>query len=265
MVVAMNPTTTSTILLSADAVLSRRHAPSMLALALAAGAVNAGAFVICERFVTHATGTVTRIGLDVGQWVLLFDYVLVLVAFIAGAMLSVIPMHRRAARGLQPQPQVPLFASALILLATAAAGAAGLFGVSAGAIEQAGDFAFLITLALAMGLTNATVASATAVAVRTTHMTGPATDFGVSLASAMFLSGEARRQQLRLAALRGGKILCFALGAALMLPLVKGIGYAAFIAPAAVVAAATLRSFVPAAVQTGAALPQAMTARPTPA
>jgi uncharacterized membrane protein YoaK (UPF0700 family) len=253
--------TTVPTLLSADDVLSRRHAPSMLALALAAGAVNAGAFVTCERFVTHATGTVTRIGLDVGQWVLLFDYVLVLIAFIAGSMLSVIAMQRRTAKGLPPLPQVPLFGTVAILVVTAAAGAAGLFGVSAGTIEQAGDFAFLVTLALAMGLMNATVASATAVAIRTTHMTGPATDFGVSLASAMFLSGPARDRQLRLAALRGGKILCFALGAALMLPLVKGIGFAAFVAPAAVIAAATLRSFVPAAVSTGAALPQAVAAR----
>lgn len=254
--------TTSTIMLSADDVLSRRHAPSMLALALAAGAVNAGAFVICERFVTHATGTVTRIGLDIGQWMLLFDYLLILVSFIAGAMLSVIPMQRRAAHGLAPQPHVPLLGAAVILLATAAAGAAGVFGVSAGTIEQTGDFAFLSTVALAMGLMNATVASATAVAIRTTHMTGPASDFGVSLASAMFFDSAARRQLLRLAALRGGKIMCFAVGAALMLPLVQAFGYAALIAPSVVIAGATLRSFAPAAVGSRGALPQAVTPRP---
>lgn len=55
------------VLLSAPEVLSRRHTPSMLLLALAAGAVNAGALAVCERFVTHVTGTVTRIGADAGQ------------------------------------------------------------------------------------------------------------------------------------------------------------------------------------------------------
>jgi len=34
-------------------------------------------------------------------------------------------------------------------------------------------------LAFAMGLMNATVATTTSLAVRTSHMTGPASDFGV--------------------------------------------------------------------------------------
>jgi uncharacterized membrane protein YoaK (UPF0700 family) len=237
-------TMTSTIVLSADEVLSRRHLPSMLALAMAAGAVNAAAFLICQRFVTHATGTVTQIGLDVGRWMLFLDYVLILVSFIVGAMLSALWMQRRASQGLRPRPAVPLFAASLVLIGTAIAGAMGLFGDVGGAIEETGDFAFLTVLALSMGLMNATVASATAVAVRTTHMTGPASDFGVTFVSAWFHDGEARRMALRLAGLRGGKIVFFAIGAASMLPLERSVGFTALTVPALIIALATLRSFV---------------------
>jgi uncharacterized membrane protein YoaK (UPF0700 family) len=91
---------------------------------------------------------------------------------------------------------------------------------------------------------NASVASSTAVAVRTTHMTGPATDFGVSLAVAWFSEGAKRQEALQLAALRGGKLVAFIVGAALMFPLITRVGHAAFLAPALAIAAATVRSFM---------------------
>ncbi len=231
--------------LSADDLLSRRHAPSMLMLAAAAGAVNAGAWVICERFVTHVTGTATRVGVDAGQWLLMAEYGLVLAAFIAGAMASVIAIQARSFRGLPPLPALPLFGTAAILLGTAAAGVFGVFGAVGGGVEEAGDFAFLSVLAFAMGLMNAAVASSTALAMRTTHMTGPATDFGVTLVTAWLSEGDARRRALYLAGLRGGKVAGFILGAASMVPLVPTFGFLAFLAPATLIIVATVRSFVP--------------------
>lgn len=241
----MAATTSPVTVLTADDILSRRHVPSLLGLAMTAGAVNAGAFVVCERFVTHVTGTVTRIGLDFGQWLLVFEYALVLLAFVAGAMASVLAMQRRAARGQRPRPDLPLVATAALLVFAATAGHAGVFGASAETIEQAGDFAFLSIIAFAMGLMNATVASATALAIRTTHMTGPASDLGVSLGSVLVLAGESRRQALKLAALRAGKLISFVVGAAVMLPLAQAVGYLAFLVPAATIAVATVRSFEP--------------------
>jgi uncharacterized membrane protein YoaK (UPF0700 family) len=96
-----------------------------------------------------------------------------------------------------------------------------------------------------MGLMNASVASSTALAVRTTHMTGPATDLGVHLAVAWLATAEERKTALRLAALRGGKLVFFFLGAALMVPAVRALGYLAFVAPAGFVLVATARSFFP--------------------
>lgn len=232
------------VLLSTTDVLSKRHTPNMLLLALGAGAVNAGAFLVCERFVTHVTGTVTRIGVDAGQWLLMLEYSMVLTAFIAGAMASVLAIQGRTMKGKQPIHSAPLLGAVVILLATAALGNAGVFGPVGGPPEASPNFVFLSVLAFGMGLLNAGVASSTAMLVRTTHMTGPATDFAVSLATALLSEGETRRQALQLAGLRGGKVVSFIAGAALMFPLVGAFGYSAFAAPAAVLLFATLRSFI---------------------
>jgi uncharacterized membrane protein YoaK (UPF0700 family) len=230
-------------------------------LALAAGAVNAGAFVACERFVTHMTGIVTRIGLDSGAWGLVLEYALVLAGFIAGAMVSVFAIQGRVLRGKRPLHALPLFTVALVLAAVGFAGHLNAFGPIGAPVEETTDFAFLGILAFAMGLMNASVATSTALAVRTTHMTGPATDFGVQLAVAWLTKGEERTRALWIAALRGGKLVSFSLGAVLMVPAVSAVGYLAFAAPAALVLFATVRSFLPKASDTGvreAMLPAAL-------
>jgi uncharacterized membrane protein YoaK (UPF0700 family) len=228
----------------------------MVLLALGAGAVNAGAFAACERFVTHVTGTATRIGIDTGSWLLMAEYTGVLLAFIVGAMASVLALQGRALRGKRPLHAVPLLVTAALLVAVAVLGSTGFFGPIGGQVEEPSDFALLLVLALAMGLMNAGVASSTAIAVRTTHMTGPATDFGVSLAVAWLSDGAKRREALQLAALRGGKLAAFIAGAALMFPFVERVGHAAFIAPAAVVLIAAVRSFLPSASVNVVAVPR---------
>lgn len=233
----------SPLLHRAPDVLSLRHGPSWMLLALAAGAVNAGAFVACERFVSHMTGVVSRIGLDRGAWALLLEYTLVLVSFIAGAMASVLAIQARAIRGKRPLHAFPLFMVAIILAAVGFAGHLGAFGSIGEPVEEVTDFAFLCVLAFAMGLMNASVATSTALSVRTTHMTGPATDFGVHIATAWLTTGEERKSALRLAALRGGKVVSFCLGAVLMVPAMRAFGYLAFAAPAGLVLVATVRSF----------------------
>jgi len=251
----------SPLLHRSSEVLSLRHWPSWMLLALAAGAVNAGAFVACERFVSHMTGIVSRIGLDAGTWGLMVEYALVLVSFIGGAMMSVLAIQARVIRGKRPLHALPLLAVALVLAIVGFAGHLGAFGSIGGQVEEAPDFEFLCVLAFAMGLMNASVATSTALSVRTTHMTGPATDFGVHLAIACLTTGEERKSALRLAALRGGKLVSFSVGAVLMVPAMGALGYLAFAAPAGLVLVATVRSFLPKGSDTDAreaALPAAL-------
>jgi uncharacterized membrane protein YoaK (UPF0700 family) len=100
-------------------------------------------------------------------------------------------------------------------------------------------------LAFAMGLQNAAVASTTGLSVRTTHLTGPATDLGIHLGTAFFASGSERRDSLKGAALRIGKIVAFVTGAGVALPLADRLGYLMLLAPAALVSFAVVLSFLP--------------------
>ena len=78
--------------------------------------------------------------------------------------------------------------------ATAVCGMLGCFGPFGSTVETAGDFVMLSVLAFAMGLQNASVATTTGMIVRTTHMTGPVTDFSIALAMLLSAAPEASRQ-----------------------------------------------------------------------
>src|SRR5918998_659933 len=214
-----------------ETIYSPRHVPSWLLLAGAAGVVNGFAFLMCEQFVSHVTGTVTRLGLEWPHVGLAAEYAVVVVSFVAGAAASVVAIQARARRGKRPRWAIPLVSVALILVGVAVAGRTGAFGRFGG--THAADpppVVVLSVLAFAMGLQNAAVASTTGLAVRTTHLTGPTTDLGIHLGTAVLATGDERRAALRGAALRGGKIVAFMLGAGVSLPLVEAFGFGALIA-----------------------------------
>jgi uncharacterized membrane protein YoaK (UPF0700 family) len=96
-----------------------------------------------------------------------------------------------------------------------------------------------------MGLQNATVAAATGLTVRTTHISGPSTDLGMYLGDALFADGEKRRSALRTAGLRALKIASFVTGAAAMVPLASSLEWYAFLVPAGTILIATICSFMP--------------------
>lgn len=245
----------SVALHSPPTIFTLRHVPSFFLLAFAAGSVNAGALLACQRFVTHVTGTATRLGVDAGLWPLAFDYAVVLACFIAGAMASVLAIDARHHRGQAPRYALPLVIVSAILAIVAVSGRLGLYGPFGGSVEHAADFLLLSMLGFAMGLQNASVATSTGLAIRTTHMTGPASDLGVHLATSIFATGEARANALRGAALRAGKIASFIAGGAAMVPLARTFGYLAFLAPAAIVVTAAYLSFVPSRVRPLVAAP----------
>ncbi len=103
----------------------------------------------------------------------------------------------------------------------------------------------LAPLSFALGLQNATVATATQQVVRTTHLTGPATDLGVYLATSVFTKGNDRIDALKNAALRIAKVVGFVGGAAIMVPAAARFEFLAFLFPAFLVSMATALSFVP--------------------
>lgn len=224
-------------------VFSVRHVPSWVMLCFAAGAINGSAVLACERFVTHVTGTVTRLGMEFTQLLLMFDIALVLLFFIAGAMTAGLMINGRAHRQKRPLFSLPLWLVAALTAAIALAGHQGWLGPFGGEVDEVGDFVLLCVLSFAMGLQNAAVATSTGQLVRTTHLTGPATDLGVHFAELLSASGQARENARQHALLRMAKIVAYAVGAGVAVPLAREYEFLSFILPAAVVAGATLLSF----------------------
>jgi uncharacterized membrane protein YoaK (UPF0700 family) len=228
---------------SRDAVFSRRHLPSWLLLAAAGGAVNAIGLAAHARFVTHLTGAVDRLGLGVGGGWLAFESLVVLGCLMLGATVAALFVGRPS-RGEAPRYAFALVAVALMLAALGAMGTAGTFGEFGAEEAMRRNFAFLSVLAFGMGVQNATVASATGLLVRTTHMIGPAMDLGATLGVALRSAGDARRLASRQVALGAGKVAAFSVGVAAGTVLAARVGYLALLAPSAAVLVATLRSFV---------------------
>lgn len=228
-----------------DTVLSFRHMPSWLMLCAAAGAVNAGAFLAVGRFVSHVTGTVTQAGMAGRNWTLMFEYGLVLLMFILGALAAVLSVGLPSRQKRESVVHaIPLLFVSGTVASVGIAGHAGAFGAFGASVEQPSDFFFLCLLSAVMGAQNAAVATNTRLLVRTTHLTGPATDLAVSLATALLSRGAERGRAVRESILRSGKIVAFATGAGLMVPLVFRFEYLAFLCPALLTLVATLSSFV---------------------
>ena len=214
-------------------------------LSFSSGCVNAIAFMACQRFVTHITGTVTQAGVQVAHLDILLDFAIVIVCFIVGAMAAAVMINGRAHRGKRPWYTIPLLIVGLTTATVGVAGHAGFLGDFGGAVDEAGDFVLLSLLSFASGLQNAAVATSTGLLVRTTHLTGPATDLGMHLVDLVYASGSDRLSAKRHAFLRAGKIVSFAIGAIGGVLLARGLEYLAFLVPAVIVFGATALSFEP--------------------
>lgn len=232
-----------------------------MALSAAAGATNVIAFIACSRFVTHVTGIATTIGLDAADFEHAIDYSLVLLSFIAGACASEFllgsgPIRKGMGRS--------LLCVAGILASIALAGRLDAFDAFSQGLEDPRTFVFLGALAFAMGLQNGSIATATGGRVRTTHMTGPATDLGVALARLTSNSKKERVAATQLARLRAIKIAGFILGAALGAVAAR-FEYLALLLPAAICALVGLVLARATPIASGSKAPRKMdSARPTP-
>jgi uncharacterized membrane protein YoaK (UPF0700 family) len=232
-----------------DAIFSPRHVPTWLMLAFSAGSVNATAVLACQRYVTHVTGTATKLGLEWKHTELMAEFGAVLICFVLGAMFSGFLINGRAHRGKRPLYALPLLIVAALIASVGAVGDAGLFGPFGQTVDTPADFTLLSMLSFAMGLQNAAVATSTGLLVRTTHLTGPATDLGIHLVELFYSTGEDRLTAKRHGALRAGKISCFILGAVASVPLAAHVEYLAFLMPAFVTLLATTLSFLPARIR----------------
>lgn len=185
-------------------------------LALVAGAINAGGFLVLQRYTSHMSGFLAQVadGLVLHNAAMVLSALGVLLAFFAGAAVCGALMQWANALQLHSVYALPLIAEALLLLPFGLLGGTALAWQTPLALPLT-----VVLLAFIMGLQNA-VGSCTAIgSLRTTHMTGNVTDAGSLLGQRLVLMAQRRswRAPLLDARIRvvGGLVVMFVLGGVL--------------------------------------------------
>lgn len=172
-------------------------------LSTLAGALNAVGFLLAGSFTANMTGNVSAFADQVagGATTMAMFFAGLVAAFICGAGITALAIQAGERRRLRSVYALAVSAEAAILLC---------LGVVL--LRDSGQQVLLvITLSFVMGLQNAVTTMISKARVRTTHVSGMATDVGIGLA-AMMGGKAARRAALPKLKLHGLTLACFAVG-----------------------------------------------------
>lgn len=169
-------------LLTAQAHTFRQQARLAVTLSWVAGYVNVSVVAVCGTTVSHVTGNLTTFGLHLAEWFGRHGSVTTVLflmhlptGFLFGAMVSQ-ALHRFAQR-LHFRRPAALSMAVEVLLLTALAFSVERFEAEGHAVRWL--WAVTSVGVVAMGLQNATITRISGSTVRTTHLTGVTTDFGI--------------------------------------------------------------------------------------
>lgn len=207
-------------------------------MALQAGAINTGGFVVCKRFVSHVTGFATLFGVDFANlnFSLAFSMISVPLFFLAGVMFSAYFVDKRVAEHKSPQYTFLIVSIATLMFISAIGGELGWFGPLNIPADAVPNYPLIAILCLACGIQNASITSASSAIIRTTHLTGNTTDLGLGLVKifAHKHHAEIKNQEIRSTIIRIGIIGFFILGSTLSAFLFLKIGFLGFLLPAGI-------------------------------
>jgi len=152
-------------------------------LAFQGGALNSAGFLAVHRFVSHLTGFATLAGVAGANfdWGTMFGMLLVPVWFLCGVIISAWHTERRRIKGQRPHYSLVFSIIIFNILLITVLGINGYLGVFGEPLTTQADYFLLFMLAFTCGLQNAVISSASGAVIRTTHLTGPTTDFGIGL------------------------------------------------------------------------------------
>jgi uncharacterized membrane protein YoaK (UPF0700 family) len=161
-------------------------------LTMVAGALNAGGFLAVGQYTSHMTGMVSTLADQLVLWNLeLVSVALVSwFAFVIGAASTAILVNAAQRRGLNNIYAQPLLLEALCILGF------GAFGGALRAEEFADVSIAVIVLCFAMGLQNALITKISSAEIRTTHVTGLTTDFGIELGKLLYWNRKSASTQI---------------------------------------------------------------------
>ncbi len=213
-------------------------------LAFNAGCINLGAFLASNRFVTHITGYATYVGeeLSIGNFnraILLFS---VPAFFILGSSISAIFTDRYRLKQVPPRFTTVFFMIFCILLFVSIMGPKGIFGTFGSSIDFLPNYFLLCLLAMASGMQNGMISTATGLLVRTTHLTGISTDLGVGIVRWISNSSndEEKIKEFKTNILRIGTITSFILGSMFSSLFFRNFEYYGFFIPTLIIGILTV-------------------------
>ena len=170
-----------------------------------AGALNAVGFLIAGSFTANMTGNISAFA-DIianGAPLIAFSFLGLVLAFIGGAGMVAVAIQAGERRQLRSVYALAIAAEGIILLLVGTA-------LAMSSVTKHETF-LVIVLSFVMGLQNAVTTMISRARVRTTHVSGMATDIGIELAS--MVGGKKSRHEaapkLRLHSLT---LACFAFG-----------------------------------------------------
>lgn len=178
-------------------------------LSSTAGALNAVGFLIAGSFTANMTGNISASAdqLANGAVLVSLSFLGLVVAFICGAGMAALVIQTGERRQIRSVYALAIAAEAMILLLLGAT-----LVLSSVAFQSGAHETFLvIVLSFVMGLQNAVTTMISRARVRTTHVSGMATDIGIELAALVGVQGArgAAMTKLRLHSLT---LACFAIG-----------------------------------------------------
>ena len=157
------------------------------ALAFVAGATNAGGFLAVGQYTSHMTGIVSAMAdnLVLGRAALVLAALAALLSFVVGAMTTAILVNWGLRRHLHSSYSLPLMLEAAALLIFGLLGAS--LGLYTAPLVPITVPVTVLLLCFLMGLQNAVISKISHAEIRTTHVTGLVTDFGIELGKLVYV------------------------------------------------------------------------------
>jgi uncharacterized membrane protein YoaK (UPF0700 family)/anti-anti-sigma regulatory factor len=156
-------------------------------LAWIAGYTNIVTLLACGVATSHISGTTSNLGRDVaeGKWAAAGAAAALIGAFLAGAAVSGLATELGRRRNWESIYILPMLAEAVLL---------GVFAVGVEVLDPGRNAVWLAAVACsAMGVQNATITRISSGVIRTTHVTGVATDLGLEAVQFFWWLLDARR------------------------------------------------------------------------
>lgn len=205
-------------------------------LAFQGGSLNTGGYLAVHRFVSHVTGFATLAGVAAAEfdWITMFGMLMVPMFFLLGVIISAWNVERQRIKDSIPRYSLIFSIIFFNILFIAVSGSFGFLGEFGEPLNSSRDYLLLFLLSFTCGLQNAVISSASGAVIRTTHLTGPTTDFGIGLVRMWTTRKNLHKQELFANWCRFGIYVSFILGSLISALLFVNFKFWGFYLPLAI-------------------------------